>query len=88
MNKSLWIASAVAAAVALPIVTASAGPVAQPPKSEKCFGVVKAGQNDCQTANGSCAGTSRADNQKDAWVYLPTGVCEKISGASLQPKKS
>jgi uncharacterized membrane protein len=85
MSKSLWIASAVAAAVALPIVTASAGPVAQPAKSEKCYGVVKAGKNDCQTASNSCAGTVTADRRVDAWIYLPKGLCEKIAGASLQP---
>jgi uncharacterized membrane protein len=88
MNKSLWIASAIAAAVAVPVVTAGAAPAVQPPKSEKCYGVVKAGQNDCQTANSSCAGTSKVNNQRDAWVYLPIGVCNKIAGASLQPKTS
>lgn len=85
MNTKLWIASAVAAAVVLPIA-AHAGPMAQPPKSEKCYGVVKAGHNDCQTASNSCAGNSKADDQKDAWVYLPMGVCAKIAGASLTPK--
>lgn len=53
---------------------------------EKCYGVVKAGQNDCQTANSSCAGTSTVDGQGDAWVYLPEGTCEKIVGGSLEPK--
>ncbi len=53
---------------------------------EKCYGVVKAGQNDCQTANSSCAGTSKVDGQGDAWVYLPAGTCEKIVGGSLEPK--
>jgi uncharacterized membrane protein len=53
---------------------------------EKCFGVVKAGQNDCQTANSSCAGTAKNDGQGDAWVYLPAGTCEKIVGGSLEPK--
>lgn len=86
MNKSLWIASAIAAAVTLPVVTASAGPVAQPAKSEKCYGVIKAGLNDCQTVHGSCAGTAKTDYQKDSWVYLPKGVCAKIVGASLTPK--
>ena len=85
MNTKLWIASAVAAAVALPLA-AHAGPMAQPPKSEKCYGVVKAGHNDCQTASNSCAGTAKGDSQKDSWVYLPMGVCAKISGASLTPK--
>ena len=86
MNKSLWIASALAAAVAVPTVSALAGPAVQPPKSEKCYGVVKAGHNDCQTASNSCAGNSKADAQKDAWVYLPIGVCDKIVGASKDAK--
>ena len=81
MNKSLWIASALAAAVAVPVV-AYAGPAVQPPKSEKCYGIVKAGHNDCQTASNSCAGNSKADGQADAWVYLPIGVCDKIMNAA------
>ena len=56
-------------------------------KPEKCYGIVKAGKNDCQTASGSCAGTAKQDAQKDAWVYLPKGTCEKIVGASLSPQK-
>ena len=50
--------------------------------SEKCYGVVKAGKNDCQTAATSCAGTSKQDSQKDAWIYLPKGTCEKLVGGS------
>ncbi|MEE9300839.1 MAG: DUF2282 domain-containing protein [Alphaproteobacteria bacterium] len=51
---------------------------------EKCYGVVKAGHNDCQTATSSCAGTSKADNQLDAWVYLPEGSCGKIAGGNTE----
>lgn len=54
-------------------------------KFEKCYGVVKAGKNDCQTATSSCAGTSRRDAQKDSWVYLPQGACAKIVGGSSSP---
>jgi uncharacterized membrane protein len=61
---------------------------AQKPEMEKCYGVVKAGKNDCQTATSSCAGTSKKDGQGDAWIYLPKGSCEKIVGGSLKPKKS
>ncbi len=53
---------------------------------EKCYGVSKAGKNDCQTSSSSCGGTSKTDGQKDAWVYLPKGTCEKIVGGSLKPK--
>jgi len=54
---------------------------------EKCFGVVKAGKNDCQTAVSACAGTATKDSQKDAWIYVPKGTCEKIVGASLKSGK-
>ena len=80
MSTRLLIASAIAAAVALPAVAQDKG-------TEKCYGVVKAAKNDCQTATSSCAGTSKKDSQGDAWIALPKGACEKIVGASLTPKK-
>ena len=52
-------------------------------KQEKCYGIVKAGKNDCQTKTASCAGSATKDNQKDAFLFLPTGDCEKITGGSL-----
>lgn len=89
MNKTTWIASAVVAALAVPAVAIaqSGGPAPTPSfKAEKCYGVVKAGKNDCQTAQSSCAGTSKRDGQSDAWIYVPTGTCERIVGASLSRK--
>ena len=50
---------------------------------EKCYGVAKAGKNDCQTATSSCAGTSKKDAQADAWLSAPKGTCEKITGCRL-----
>jgi uncharacterized membrane protein len=80
-------ALAVPAALSLTSGTAQGGPAAQPDyQFEKCYGVVKAGQNDCQTATSSCAGTSKTDMQPDAWVYLPAGTCAKIAGGSTEPK--
>ncbi len=87
INTRTLIGSALAAATSLAASGAIAGPAAQPDFSfEKCYGVVKAGQNDCQTATHSCAGTSTADNQGDAWIYVPAGTCGKISGGSNEPK--
>ena len=54
---------------------------------EKCFGVVKAGKNDCQTATSACAGTSKKDGSKDAWLGVPKGTCEKIVGGTLASAK-
>jgi uncharacterized membrane protein len=90
MNTTrLLVASAVAAALALPYPpTAQAGPAPKPSfDAEKCFGISKAGKNDCQTATSSCAGTSKRDAQGDAWIYIPKGACERLVGGSLQPKR-
>jgi uncharacterized membrane protein len=57
--------------------------VTQAADMEKCYGVSKAGVNDCKTANSSCAGTSKTDAQKDAFLALPKGTCAKIVGGSL-----
>src|SRR5213592_1583729 len=80
------VASALAAALSIPVV-AQAGPAPQPKfEAEKCYGVAKAGKNDCQTANSSCAGTSKKDAQGDAWIYAPAGTCDKLVGGSLKSK--
>jgi uncharacterized membrane protein len=91
MNTTrLLVASAVAAALAVPLIANGQGGPAPKPKfeAEKCYGIAKAGRNDCQTTNSSCAGTSKRDNQGDAWVYTPKGSCERIVNGSLQPKKA
>jgi uncharacterized membrane protein len=84
--NSLLIAAAVTAALGLGVTAAQAQ--TQDAKQEKCYGVVKAGKNDCQTATSSCAGTSKKDAQGDAWVYVPAGTCAKLVGSSTAPKKS
>jgi uncharacterized membrane protein len=78
MNTNrLAIATALAAALLLPVAAQAQS------NMEKCFGIAKAGKNDCQTANSSCAGTSKKDAQSDAWLSVPKGVCEKIAGGKL-----
>lgn len=84
--STLSLASAVLGAAAFAAVAmAPTGPV-QAQENEKCFGIAKAGKNDCQHSSGSCAGTTSADNVKDAWIYVPVGTCDKIVGASLEPQ--
>lgn len=85
MTKTLAISTAIAAGVMM----AGASDVYAAKKVEKCFGVAKAGKNDCAAGPGtSCAGTSTSDAQKDAWMYVAKGTCEKIVGGSLKAKKS
>jgi uncharacterized membrane protein len=86
-NSTLIVTSALAALATLSASVALAGPAEQPKfKAEKCYGVVKAGLNDCQTSTHSCAGTSTADNQGDSWIYVPAGTCSKITGGASEPK--
>lgn len=52
---------------------------AQKQPMEKCYGVAKAGKNDCAAGPGtSCAGTSTRDYQGDAWKLVPKGSCAGI----------
>lgn len=55
------------------------------PETEKCYAIVKAGLNDCQTKNAACAGSATKDKQGDAFIFLPKGTCDKIVGGSLKP---
>jgi uncharacterized membrane protein len=46
---------------------------------EKCYGVSKAGENDCAAGPGtSCAGTSKVDYQGNAWKLVPAGTCTSM----------
>ena len=48
---------------------------------EKCYGVAKAGQNDCGTAKHACAGArAKKDNDPTEWKYVAKGTCEKMGG--------
>ena len=84
MNRSL-IASAPAAILLPSAAFAQSGPAPAPSfTAEKCYGIAKAGANDCaSTGANSCAGTSKLDSDPAAWVYVPEGYCERIVGGSL-----
>lgn len=64
---------------------ASQAGAADAPATEKCYGVVKAGKNDCQAGAHACAGQATADGQGKEWIKLPLGVCERIVNGSLTP---
>ncbi len=76
LTKSLGVLLAAA------VVTASSAK-ADDVKYERCFGVAKAGQNDCQSSTHICAGKSTADRDPRTFISLPAGTCEKIAGGAL-----
>ena len=63
------------------------GAVAQDKKDqEKCWGVAKAGQNDCgsnKTAH-SCAGQSKKNYDPNDFKVVKTGTCVQMGGSLKQ----
>lgn len=80
MNR-FSIATGVVALLALGAgaASASAPAAAQDAEKEKCYGVSRAGQNDCAAGPGTtCAGTSTRDWQGNAWKLVAKGTCTSI----------
>ena len=75
------------------VAMASSAAAADKPEQEKCYGVSKAGKNDCAAGPGTtCAGTSKVDYQGNAWKFVPKGTCTSIKTpkgrGSLTPIKN
>lgn len=94
MNKrQALIAAALAGVCAATVGTASANPSASASaaasvEKEKCYGIAKAGQNDCATASGShsCAGQAKTDKDPAEWKYVAKGTCVKAGGKTAPHK--
>jgi uncharacterized membrane protein len=79
MNKRhALLATAIATACVAGLGVANAAE----PEKEKCFGVAKAGQNDCASVTGahSCAGQAKKDNDPTEWKFVAKGTCAKMGG--------
>lgn len=85
MNQRAMIAAAAASVMSLAFVAAPA--VGQ--EKEKCFGIAKAGQNDCANLSGShsCAGQSKVSDDKGEWKYVAKGTCKSMKGLSMEEAK-
>jgi len=85
-NRHLMIATAVATLATGSLASGGANAAnVQCAEQERCYGVAKAGKNDCATSTSACVGTAKHDNQKDAWIYVPKGNCAKIAGSVSAP---
>jgi uncharacterized membrane protein len=89
--KTVTTLTAAALAAMLSAGLAQAEPVKPQPSKDKCYGISKAGKNDCAAGAGtSCAGSSKVDYQGNAWKYVAKGTCTKIQTpkgpGSLTPK--
>ena len=85
-RQAMIAAALVGMSVASTPLTAQAAD--QSAAKEKCYGVAKAGQNDCASSNGthSCAGQAKTDNAKEEWKYVAKGTCAKVGGFTMAKK--
>jgi len=85
MKTTTLISSALATLIAVGALSGSAQ-AADEKGTEKCYGVTKAGKNDCAANGHSCAGQSKKDRDAKEWIHLPAGTCERIVGGSTAAK--
>ncbi|PCE32507.1 BufA1 family periplasmic bufferin-type metallophore [Burkholderia ubonensis] len=71
-------------AFALAGVAAAAAAPARAEDTVRCFGIAKAGQNDCASKTGvhDCAGEARVDNDKGDVKNVPKGTCVRTGGTT------
>jgi len=88
MNPRLILSSALASALALGLV--GRADAADEKGKEKCYGIAKAGQNDCASLSGShsCAGQTKAEAAPEDWKYVAKGTCKGMKGLSEAEAKS
>lgn len=82
-------ATLIAATAASLMTLALASAPATAAEKEKCFGIAKAGQNDCASTSGghSCAGQSKVDMDKTEWKYVAAGTCKAMKGLTADEAK-
>jgi uncharacterized membrane protein len=87
MNQRLIVSSALASALAMGLVGQVA---AQDKGKEKCYGIAKAGQNDCASLSGthSCAGQTKDDMSPLDWKYVAKGSCKDMKGLTEAEAKA
>ena len=86
MNQRLILSSALASVLAMGVLSTAQ---AQDNAKEKCYGIAKAGANDCANLSGthSCAGQAKVAMGADEWNYVAKGTCAKMGGKSADEAK-
>jgi uncharacterized membrane protein len=88
MKKTSATVTAIGSLLTLGAAALSATPAfaADKAEMEKCYGVVKAGKNDCAGPAHACAGQAKVDSGGKEFVTVPKGTCARLTGGSLTPK--
>ena len=85
-QKTAILAAAIGGLVVFAGPAFSADDAKKPVATEKCYGVVKAGKNDCAGAAHSCQTLAKKDGDGKEWINVPKGTCERLVGGSLTAK--
>jgi uncharacterized membrane protein len=89
MNQRLVVTSALASVLVLGLAGRAAA-MEDGKGKDKCFGIAKAGQNDCANLSGShsCAGQTKVDGVADDWKYVAKGTCKSMKGMTDEEAKA
>ena len=88
MNKTV-LSAALIGLMSVSAGSAFAADAMTGPAKDKCFGIAKAGKNDCKSVAGthSCAGQSTVDNDKNEFKLVDAGSCTKMGGSTTPAGK-
>ena len=87
-SRATTIQAAIASVLAIGVAsTAPAHDAPAPAGMEKCYGIAKAGQNDCGTTKHACAALAKADRDPTDWKAVPKGTCQKVGGKPEPAKR-
>lgn len=84
MDNHQILSAAIGSLLALGLTVGDATAADKKIEMEKCFGIAKAGMNDCSSkqAGHSCAGQGTKNNDPNDFVAVPKGTCDKIAGGT------
>jgi uncharacterized membrane protein len=84
MEKQQVLSVAIGGLLALGVAS-SASAADKKVEMENCYGIAKAGMNDCgsKKSGHSCAGQASKNSDPNDFVALPKGTCNKIAGGSV-----
>jgi uncharacterized membrane protein len=85
MNNSHILSAAIGSLLVLGLGSGNANAAENKVEMEKCFGIAKAGMNDCSSNKSAhaCAGQATRSNDPLDFVAVPKGTCNKIAGGNL-----
>lgn len=85
MNNRHILSAAIGSLLVLGLTSGNASAADKKMEMEKCFGIAKAGMNDCSSNKSahSCAGHATKNNDPMDFVAVPKGTCDKIAGGSM-----